>query len=286
MPQLESEPGEALTGSSASFEPMPEAPELDESPELESMPPGGYTTEAEPFEAPEEPAPEGPPLELEPPGGYVAEVEPPETGLPGLETDEPALDAADSDLGAAAREADEALSELTDSADEPSLPGLEAPAVGGVSPEDLVSEDTAPEWSEDLPIDAEIASPGEEPPTAAEDLVEVPTPSWDDVADSCLALAPAHGAMLVDPSGQVLTARGEWPEPGPEAIAGRLVSMMEKKLRDAPTRSVSAPLAGQHLTAWRVPADEGYLTIVFMAAAPLRADVRPAIDTAIQASGA
>jgi hypothetical protein len=116
-------------------------------------------------------------------------------------------------------------------------------------------------------------------------MVEVPEQSWDDVADSCLALAPAHGAMLVDPAGQVLTARGEWPEPGPEAIAGRLVSMMEKKLRDAPTRSVSAPLAGLHLTAWRVPAEEGYLTVVFMADAPLRADVRPAIDTTIQAAG-
>jgi hypothetical protein len=90
--------------------------------------------------------------------------------------------------------------------------------------------------------------------------------------------------MLVDPAGQVLAASGDWPEPGPEAIAGRLVSMMEKKLHDAPTRSVSAPLAGQHLTAWRVPAEDGYLTIVFMAPAPLRADVRPSIDATIQAS--
>ena len=73
---------------------------------------------------------------------------------------------------------------------------------------------------------------------AAEDLVEIPAPSWDDVADSCLALAPAHGAMLVDPAGQVLAARGDWPEPGPQAIAGRLVSMMEKKLRDAIERGV------------------------------------------------
>ena len=61
--------------------------------------------------------------------------------------------------------------------------------------------------------------------------------------------------------------------------------MMEKKLRAAPTRSVSAPLAGQHLTAWRVPANDGYLTVVFMADAPLKADIRPAIDTVIQAAG-
>jgi hypothetical protein len=148
-----------------------------------------------------------------------------------------------------------------------------------VSPEDFIPEGSGAEPS---PLEAEITAG--EPATAAEDLVEVPTPSWDDVADSCLALAPAHGAMLVDPAGQVLAARGDWPEPGPEAIAGRLVSMMEKKLRGAPTRSVSAPLAGQHLTAWRIPANGGYLTVVFMAPAPLKADVRPSIDAAIQAA--
>ena len=105
-----------------------------------------------------------------------------------------------------------------------------------------------------------------------------------EVADSCRELASAHGTMLVDPAGQVLTARGEWPEPGPDAIAGRLVSMMERTLQDAPTRSVSAPIAGQHLTAWRIPASEGYMTVVFMGDAPLSADVRPVIDEHIQQS--
>jgi hypothetical protein len=84
--------------------------------------------------------------------------------------------------------------------------------------------------------------------------------------------------MLVDTSAQVLTARGDWPEPGPDAIAGRLVSMMDRTLQDAPTRSVSAPIAGHHLTAWRIPASDGYFTVVFMGDSPLSADVRPAID--------
>ena len=30
--------------------------------------------------------------------------------------------------------------------------------------------------------------------------------------------------------------------------------------------------------AWRIPASEGYLTVVFMGEAPLSADERPAID--------
>jgi hypothetical protein len=223
-------------------------------PALEPELPGGFTADTGSFE----PGPPAPPegFEPEPPGGYVADTgsfqpEPPGGGA-----------------------VDDALSELTGPPEEPGLEGLEPPSV---SPEDLIAEEPAP-------IEAEVAGPGGGPATAAEDLVEIPAPSWDDVADSCLALAPAHGAMLVDPAGQVLAARGDWPEPGPQAIAGRLVSMMEKKLHDAPTRSVSAPLAGQHLTAWRVPADEGYLTVVFMGAAPLRADVRPSIDATIQAS--
>ena len=178
---------------------------------------------------------------------------------------------------------DDALADLAAPPSTPGLEGLEPPE-SGVSPEDLLPEQPAPpDWSDPGALEADWGSEGE-PAAKAEAPIEA-TSSWDDVADSCLALAPALGAMLVDPVGQVLTSRGDWPEPGPEAIAGRLVSMMERKLRDAPTRSVSAPLAGQHLTAWRVPAHEGYLTIVFMADAPLKADIRPAIDTAIQAAG-
>jgi hypothetical protein len=87
--------------------------------------------------------------------------------------------------------------------------------------------------------------------------------------------------MIIDPAGQVFAARGEWPEPGPDAIAGRLVAMMERTLKDAPTRSVSAPVGGQHLTAWRVPLAEGLVTAAFIADTPLRSDVRSAIDAEI-----
>ncbi len=205
-----------------------------------------------------------------PPGGYG-----PATGS--VEAGSNAQPAEDTAGG------DDALADLGAPAS-PGLEGLEPPE-SGVSPEDLLPEQPAPpDWSDPSALEAELMGSEAERAAKAEAPVEATSP-WDDVADSCLALAPAVGAMLVDPKGQVLTSRGDWPEPGPEAIAGRLVSMMEKKLRDAPTRSVSAPLAGQHLTAWRVPAHEGYLTIVFMADAPLKADIRPAIDTAIQAAG-
>jgi hypothetical protein len=173
---------------------------------------------------------------------------------------------------------DSAFGDLGAAEVSPALEGLEPPAGVG-SAEDLLGDTPGPEWPEDSPLGAQIET---EPERAPDELVAPGTPSWDDVADSCRALAQVHGAMIVDPSGQILAARGAWPEPGPEAIGGRLVSMMEKTLQDAPTRSVSAPLAGQHLTAWRVPASDGYYTVVFMGDAPLGADVRSPVDVEIK----
>jgi hypothetical protein len=277
-PALEPEPPE-LDAIPPVLEPEPPelpASEVPEPAPFEPEPPGGYSVDTGEFgpKTPELPADE--PFQAEPPGGYTIDADVLEPELPGASAPEEPLWGGD--------ESEIAADAIGGNAP---LEGLEAPGAPGVSPEDLLSDQPPAEqsWSEPSPLEAEVETPGEVPASAAEDLVQVPEQSWDDVADSCLALVPAHGAMLVDPAGQVLTARGEWPEPGPEAIAGRLVSMMEKKLRDAPTRSVSAPLAGLHLTAWRVPADEGYLTVVFMAESPLRADVRPAIDSTIQAAG-
>jgi hypothetical protein len=101
------------------------------------------------------------------------------------------------------------------------------------------------------------------------------------VVDACRGLAQASGALVADPSGQVFAVRGDWPEPGPDAIAAKLVAMMNRTLRDAPTRSISAPLMGMHLTAWRVPLEQGLVTVAFVAEAPVRTEVRPAIDTEI-----
>jgi hypothetical protein len=163
--------------------------------------------------------------------------------------------------------------------------GVAAP---GVSPEEMVGgEEPA---FDDLPdTEAEDASPpspfDEELDDAgglAEEAAEAQAPpSWDDLVQSCLAHAHAQGAMLVDPAGQVLAAHGDWPDPGPDAIAAKLVATMDRTLRDAPTRSISAPLKGKHLTAWRVLLAEGLVTAAFIGDAPVRADARPAIDDEI-----
>ncbi len=161
---------------------------------------------------------------------------------------------------------------------EPALPDVDVDEPP-LSPEEMVGEAEASPLdaltdSEASPFDDALidASPSEEP---------VP-PAWDQIVETCRGLAQARGAMLVDPAGQVFSTRGDWPAPGPEAIATKLVAMMAKTLKDAPTRSISAPLMGMHLTAWRVPLREGLVTAVFIGAAPVRADARPAIDNEIQ----
>jgi hypothetical protein len=159
--------------------------------------------------------------------------------------------------------------------------GVEEPTV---SPEEMVGMPEPPPL-EDLPA-VEVVPPSpfdvdldEAPP---DEMVEVPAgPSWDEVVVACLDVAKARGAMLIDPAGQVFAARGEWPEPGPDAIAAKLVSTLDRTLKDAPTRSISAPLLGKHLTAWRVPLAEGLVTAAFIGEAPVRADARPAIDAEI-----
>jgi len=158
----------------------------------------------------------------------------------------------------------------------------------GVSPEEMVGSGDGPPFDALPELEVDEAAPSafdvelDEPDTSPEGHFGAPAPpSWDDIVETCLGLAQASGAMLVDPSGQVFAARGEWPEPGPEAIAAKLVSTMARTLRDAPTRSISAPLMGRHLTAWRVPLAEGLATAAFIGDAPVRAEARPGIDSEI-----
>jgi hypothetical protein len=170
------------------------------------------------------------------------------------------------------------------------------PAAPGLSAEDLLAgrdeppaagpveaAGSGPDLPEAEPLPPPFDEPARTPDEGPEDLFAAapPPPSWDEIVENCLALSRAHGAMLVDAAGQVVSARGEWPEPGPDLIAGKLVAMMDRTLRDAPTRSVSAPLAGRQLTAWRVPLPEGLVTIAFIGNAPVRTDSRPAIDAEI-----
>jgi hypothetical protein len=150
---------------------------------------------------------------------------------------------------------------------EPDLPDLEA---------DEEADPSAPpahEAEPELELVADLESAmAEEPPLPAA------PPTWTEILQDCLFLARAGGALLINVQGQIAASCGDWPPPGVEAIAARLVPAMDKALKDAPTRSVSVPLSGKHLTAWRVPVEGGLLTVGFIADAPLKPEVRPSID--------
>jgi len=124
----------------------------------------------------------------------------------------------------------------------------------------------------------------DEPIAAIESAVAAPI-TWPEIVATCLSLAEAKGALVINPEGRVVAVSGDWPAPGAEAIAARLVPAMDKALKDAPTRSVSVPLGGLHLTAWRAPMAQGLVTVGFVADAPLRPDLRPAIDATVRQGG-
>jgi hypothetical protein len=271
-----------------------EVPETQQRPKL--TPPPLPTRPAAPEPAPKRAeAPEPPRARSEP--KPQARPAPPPAPDPDFETDEVEVDAGPA--FAAVDPEPEPLEELASppipqfrAASQPSFAAepemadvdvdLDAPAV---SPEEMiggaVDSDVSPldglTDSESSPFDDELL----DAPAVAEEAVG---PSWEDIIESCRTIAQARGAMLVDPAGQIFAARGDWPPPGPEAIASKLVAMMAKTLKDAPTRSISAPLMGMHLTAWRVPLSEGLVTVAFIGPAAVRADSRPAIDAEI-ASG-
>ncbi len=182
-------------------------------------------------------------------------------------------------------ETDATLEDMVNAVD---LPGTEEV----VGPEEVAEPGDLEAGEEVASDDYATPAPPEYPPAPSpfddnpaiesEELFDLPpTPSWDEVAENCLTIAGARGAMLVDPQGIVLASHGSWPEPGPEAIAKKLVAMMEKTLKDAPTRSVSAPVGNMHLTAWRVPLAEGLLTVAFLGDTPLRPDARTPVDAEI-----
>lgn len=162
---------------------------------------------------------------------------------------------------------------------QPELPevGLdEAPP----SPEAMIGEaesEVSPldQLTEPSPFDEALL---DAPPVVEQEALP---PSWDEIAETCRGLAQAQGAMLIDPAGQVFASRGQWPAPGPEQMAAKLVAKMASTLKDAPTRAISAPLMGQHLTAWRIPTAEGLMTVAFIGPAPVHADARPDIDNVV-----
>jgi hypothetical protein len=218
-----------------------------------SAPPGGAFVPP-PAEPPPAPRPAPPPPQAEPPV-----VEPPIPPNPDRSVPPPPR--AEPDVPPPVFE--------LETEREPDLPDLEPDAETAPSAPPAPEAEAEPEL--ELVADLESAM-AEEPP-----LPPAP-PTWTEILQDCLFLARAGGALLINVQGQIAASCGDWPPPGVEAISARLVPAMDKALKDAPTRSVSVPLSGKHLTAWRVPVEGGLLTVGFIADAPLKPEVRPSID--------
>jgi hypothetical protein len=141
-----------------------------------------------------------------------------------------------------------------------------------------------PAAAADMEIDFEAAAraAAEAVPDVEAEVEAEPPPTWADILQDCLYLARASGALLIDAQGEVAASSGEWPAPGVEHIAARLVPAMDKALKQAPHRSVSVPIGNLHLTAWRVHGSDTMVTVGFVAEAPLKAEVRPAIDAEVR----
>jgi hypothetical protein len=217
------------------------------------------------------------PTPAPPPAPPLPEPEPP---LPDVSVETDSMDPSLEDLAgpdepaALAREAEPAMADIDVDVDVGESP---------LSPEEMVGESVVEADASSLdPLTEAEASPFDDDLLDTPEAAEEPAPpSWDEIVETCKDLAQAQAAMLVDPAGQVFAARGDWPAPGPDAIATKLVTVMAKTLKDAPTRAISAPHMGMHLTAWRVPLSEGLMTVVFVGTAPVRAEARPAIDAEI-----
>jgi len=140
----------------------------------------------------------------------------------------------------------------------------------------------SPELDLEEPAGKPLAEPELELVGDFEEEEKTAPPTWNEVLQDCLFLARAKGALLIDREGKVTAFCGDWPPPGVEAIATRLVPAMEKALKNAPTRSVSVPLGTQHLTAWRVSLSWGLVTVGFVADIALKPEVRPTIDAELK----
>jgi hypothetical protein len=121
-----------------------------------------------------------------------------------------------------------------------------------------------------LPEDAE------EPPAGE------PPPSWAQILDDCLYLARARSALVMDRGGRVVEARGEWPKNTLEKIAVRLKSAIDKAVASATDGDtpllVELQLGAFWLTGIRVMNGDSPAIAGFLAQAPLRAEVRPALE--------
>lgn len=282
----------------AEAEPPAPAPPRDESPAVVTEPPELPESAPEPIAPAEtEPEPVSPPAEP-----LAAMLEPgspagPDESGPAPEAEEPfevppaALEAVPSPVEPAS-----AIEALTGPAPAPAAEAPPAPEAPAPEPEPAVPAPPPPPVPEaETDADADKTDPARAVDTSTvrlraskldalvDGLVQRPPKPWSTVLQSAMFLGQSVGALLADAGGKLVASTGQWPTGKVEAIAARLLPMLEKARRFQPEDPpATIRLGSQVITAWRLQAEGQLLTAAFLAETPLPADLRPGIDSILR----
>lgn len=114
-------------------------------------------------------------------------------------------------------------------------------------------------------------------PVAEEPPPPPPRPSWADVLQRCLKVAPsARGGLVAGADGRLIASEGQWPAPAP-AIAGKLVPLINPKAPRPTETPLPIKLGPNVITSWRFEDEGELLTAAFVAEAAVPSADWPAI---------
>jgi len=160
----------------------------------------------------------------------------------------------------------------------------------------LNAEPAEPEIEVDIHARQEPESPDE-----AEDMIEQlvaeveeedeasAPPSWSQVLEDCVAVSQGRAGIILDADGNILQASEQLPKNKLDAVAARLMQVMEEVPGDErvpiASRSVAIQLGAFWLTGLRVPLGRRHVTVGLLAQLQLETDVLPALEATVRRAG-
>lgn len=163
-----------------------------------------------------------------------------------------------------------------------------------VEPESLV--EAKAQASEERGFEVEFPGRGEpEAGAEAEDIIEQlvadiedeeEPPSWPQILEACVSVSHSRAGIIVDAEGHILQASEQLPKNKLDAIAARLLQVMQEipaeNALPETSRSVAVQLGAFWLTGLRVALGGEQVTIGLLAPSQLSPEVLPAVDAEIR----
>lgn len=162
-----------------------------------------------------------------------------------------------------------------------------------VEPEPLV--EAKAQASEESGFEVEFPGRGEPAGAEAEDIIEQlvadvedeeEPPSWPQILEACVSVSHSRAGIIVDVGGHILQASEQLPKNKLDAIAARLLQVMQEipaeNALPATSRSVAVQLGAFWLTGLRVALGGEPVTIGLLAPSQLSPQVLPAVDAEIR----